>query len=228
MTVWSQNLDLMPKDTFNNLDSSKKAMIVKAFITEFTLNPYDEASISKVVKQIGIAKGCVYQYFDNKLDLYIFLMNECVTEKARYVNIDRKDFMDFWAYFRKLYEAGYQFDAEHPLKSHFLHRLMQNTNSPSIMSLYKDLMDKSIAAFNEMIQYEINAGLFRSDIPVEIMGHMLYKTGVAIMEYMEHECIITPNENIKHELPVFHGKKELLIDTVENHIQLIRPAFDKE
>lgn len=217
----------MPKDTFLKLDNNKREAIIKAFLTEFTINSFDEASISKVVKRLGIAKGSIYQYFDNKIDLYTFLLHTCAVKKKEYLTIDRKQFSDFWAYFMALYKVGYQFDHEHPLKSHFLHRLMQNVNSPSIRPLYSELKEQSINGFKKMVDYEIKTGMFRNDISVKLMGHMLYKTGVAIMDYLEHERIIVPLENLNKELPVFHNKKDILLKIVDEHIKLIRSSFDK-
>ena len=64
---------LMPKETFHNLNSEKKEAFIEAFMYEFSHRTYEEASITSVVKTLGIAKGSVYQYFDGKLDLLLYL-----------------------------------------------------------------------------------------------------------------------------------------------------------
>jgi len=63
----------MPSPTFTSLSASKRSAFVARFLLEFSNNSFDEASISRVVKELGIAKGSVYQYFSGKLDLFLFL-----------------------------------------------------------------------------------------------------------------------------------------------------------
>ncbi|MCB0644143.1 MAG: TetR/AcrR family transcriptional regulator, partial [Phaeodactylibacter sp.] len=168
----------MPKQTFLNLAPEKRKRITNAFLREFAIKSFDEASITVVVKELGIAKGSVYQYFEDKQDLFLYLLGVCTEVKLGYVqSIRRPDYPDFWAYFRDLYEHGYHFDLENPLESHFLHNLTQTLNSPSIPHLYDALMQQSIKAFEGMAAYEVGQGLFRTDISPAILGYMLYKVG---------------------------------------------------
>src|ERR1044072_1245619 len=64
----------MPKPTFLNLPEDKRERIVELAIEEFSDKPYAQASISNIVAQAGIAKGSFYQYFEDKLDLYRWLL----------------------------------------------------------------------------------------------------------------------------------------------------------
>lgn len=219
----------MPKETFLNLKEDKRQQITKAFLKEFTMNSYDNASITTVVKVLGIAKGSIYQYFDDKLDLFIYLIKECSAVKIKYLApLDRKDFSDFWGYFRKMYECGYQFDIENPLQSHFLHNLVQNINSPSVQSLFNEMVKQSVSAFEKMVEHEIGLGKFRNDIPSETMGFMLYKVGLSIMEQLEFTGIINPQKSINNNLPVYQGKKNELMAMVDNYLKLIKISFDKK
>ena len=66
----------MPKPTFENLPDAKRELIIQLAAEEFAAHAYRQASLSRIVARAGIAKGSVYQYFDNKLDLYRWLMTE--------------------------------------------------------------------------------------------------------------------------------------------------------
>lgn len=218
----------MPKPTFINLKKEKREVITSAFLREFAVKTYDEASITEVVKKLGIAKGSIYQYFADKLDLFVFLIGECSTVKQKYVgSVDRNNFKDFWAYFRELYTLGFQFDAENPLKSHFLHNLTQNLNSPSVKKLYDEMLQQIVSGFEIMVKAEVERKLFRDDISIKTMAFMLYKVGVSIQEQLEHTEVIIPKESIRKNLPVYQGKKEMLMQTVNEYIALVKPAFDK-
>lgn len=66
----------MPKATFFNLPLEKREMILKAAKLEFSRALLDEASIANIIKQAEIPRGSFYQYFDGKLDLFMYLVDE--------------------------------------------------------------------------------------------------------------------------------------------------------
>lgn len=219
----------MPKETFQNLPGEKKEKITNAFLREFSVHPYDKASISSVVKSLGIAKGSVYQYFDDKLDLFTYLIEECSAVKMKYIgHLKRKNFDNFWAYFRALYEEGVKFDLENPLESHFLHSLADNLNSPSVKEIYDEMMIQTVKAFENMVRYEVEQGFFRDDVPVPTMGCMLYKGGVSIQEQLTYSGIINPKKSIQNNQPVYHGKKQVLMQKVDEYISLLSEAFNSK
>ena len=71
----------MPKEIFFNLPKKKREKILDIAITEFSKNPYDVASISNIVRISGISKGSFYNYFNNKKDLYRYLVELGTEEK---------------------------------------------------------------------------------------------------------------------------------------------------
>lgn len=66
----------MPKPTFLNLPDEKRQRITELALDEFSTYPYRQASLSRIVSRAGIAKGSMYQYFENKLDLYRWLVTD--------------------------------------------------------------------------------------------------------------------------------------------------------
>lgn len=72
----------MPRETFFNLPADKRERLVEAAVDELVANPYDAASISRIVAAADIAKGSFYQYFDDKLDLFGWLIEESGRRRA--------------------------------------------------------------------------------------------------------------------------------------------------
>jgi AcrR family transcriptional regulator len=64
----------MPKDTFFSLPEDKRKRIIDLALDEFAAKPFHQASLSRIVERAGIAKGSMYQYFEDKFDLYIYLL----------------------------------------------------------------------------------------------------------------------------------------------------------
>ncbi|HKY55164.1 MAG TPA: TetR/AcrR family transcriptional regulator [Anaerolineales bacterium] len=65
----------MPKQTFLNLPKEKRKAFIEIALDEFANNDYNTASVSKIVEKAGIAKGSVYQYFEDKQDLFMYLLD---------------------------------------------------------------------------------------------------------------------------------------------------------
>ncbi len=72
----------MPHPTFDRLPPEKRARFVRAARDEFASQPFALASIRRIVATLGIAKGSVYQYFDDKADLFCWLVDEAGRRKV--------------------------------------------------------------------------------------------------------------------------------------------------
>ena len=66
----------MPTDTFFRLPEEKRARILESAWSEFTAVPYAEASINRIVQTSRIPRGSFYQYFEDKNDLFLTLIDE--------------------------------------------------------------------------------------------------------------------------------------------------------
>lgn len=216
----------MPKPTFAKLGSSKRNAIIEAFLKEFSHHTYDEASITSVTKELGIAKGSIYQYFKDKMELFLFLLKECSEKKLGYVgNLKRMDYPTFWDYFRALFEGGLEFDHNHPFHSHFLHNLTQHANAHSIQKWYSTMERQTLQYFTTLVQFEVDLQQFRSDIDPDTMGYILHNMGVSIQKQLQLMGIINPKESIDKGLPVYLNKEKELMDLVDTYIRMIQPAF---
>lgn len=218
----------MPKQTFYNLDTKKKDRFIQAFLKEFSSKLYEEASITSVVKQLGIAKGSVYQYFDDKLDLFLHLKTHCEGKKMEHIeHSKREDYDDFWEYFKSLYQQGVKFDINCRLESRFLYMLGKNTASPEIGQMLKDWKNMAIAYFSTIIQKEIDNGNFRDDLPLETMSFFLVSSSMMVGDLMESKFDLDPNQNIAADRPVFADQEKELLKAVDGLIALLRNALDK-
>lgn len=66
----------MPKQTFFNLPQEKRDVLIEAARKEFSRVPLYEASIANIVKEAEISRGSFYQYFEDKDDLYFYLLEK--------------------------------------------------------------------------------------------------------------------------------------------------------
>ena len=70
----------MPSSTFLNLPAEKQEKLLKAATREFSHRPFNEASINQIIKEAGIPRGSFYMYFQDKEDLFRYLLRGYVDQ----------------------------------------------------------------------------------------------------------------------------------------------------
>ncbi|MBD1914384.1 MULTISPECIES: TetR/AcrR family transcriptional regulator [Cyanophyceae] len=115
----------MPSSTFFNLPDQKRESLIEIAVDEFSNHDYDSASISRIVHRAGIAKGSFYQYFQDKKDLYLYLVGLISTTKTSFLQEihPTESKMKFFDYLLWLFEASIRFDLTHPALSKLRYRI---------------------------------------------------------------------------------------------------------
>ena len=72
----------MPKDLFYSIDTEKQSKILEAAMLEFSSQLYVNSSINQIIKQADISRGSFYQYFEDKDDLYFYMIGKMVSNTA--------------------------------------------------------------------------------------------------------------------------------------------------
>ena len=64
----------MPSDTFFRLPEEKRQRLIDATWDEFTKIRFSDVSINKIIQSAHIPRGSFYQYFEDKNDLFSYLV----------------------------------------------------------------------------------------------------------------------------------------------------------
>ena len=92
----------MPTDTFFRLPEEKRTRILEGAWSEFTAVPYAEASINRIVQTSRIPRGSFYQYFEDKKDIFLYIVDTHKNEAFDFVENFIKDCNgDIFAFMRK-------------------------------------------------------------------------------------------------------------------------------
>lgn len=166
----------MPKPTFLKLPDDKRERIVAVAIEEFSERPFREASLSRIVARAGIAKGSIYQYFDNKLDLYRWLiLEEVPRRKLAYMRARMREQppADLGGMLRTMVGAGLRFMLDNPRLSQLASAVVSPTSDPELRALFVDARRAGQEGFVDMLRPLQERGELRGDVSVEDIGHML-------------------------------------------------------
>jgi AcrR family transcriptional regulator len=106
-----------PLKTFQNLPPSKQENIIRIALEEFADKGFNGASINTIVKKLGIAKGSIYQYFDDKNALFFFVFNHSMNQVKQFLKNIRDNTKDdpLIDRLKKTLEGGVDFIEAQPL-----------------------------------------------------------------------------------------------------------------
>ena len=214
--VISQQLSAMPNQTFFNLPDKKRQTITELAIAEFANNDYQNASITKIVKQAKIAKGSFYQYFEDKKELYLYLVDLANKEKLVFMQQAKppEPKMGFFPYLRWLFGVGTKFDLTHPSLSQIVYRAVYYGDLP----FRDEVLSMTQASSRKYMKQLVKQGIEDGDITTDINPDM------AVF------AINTLGEGLRHFIPAQLGldTKQLAQKGVQTDIDLdaINHIFD--
>lgn len=96
----------MPKQTFFNLPTDKQQTLIDSAVKEFTRVPLYEASIANIIKHAGIPRGSFYQYFEDKDDIFFYIMDQYANKKSeKFIAFLKDSEGDLFATFIDLFQS---------------------------------------------------------------------------------------------------------------------------
>ena len=88
----------VPTDTWYRLPQARRDAVLAAAEAEFAANGFSRGSLNVIAREAGVAKGSLFQYFDDKVDLFAHLCDRAV-ERIGEAMGDRVDSLDWTAGF---------------------------------------------------------------------------------------------------------------------------------
>jgi len=190
----------MPSPTFFKLADAKRKHFMAEAYKEFSRNSFEAASITNLVKSLGIAKGSVYQYFEDKEELYEYLVLDAnkqlnlLLDKACAYNGEK-----FYDWYTKLLMVELKFLLSFPQFAVLFQKLLTESSNP-LRSLAQEIENNWL----DRITVNLPVSLYDSAINNKI----LVRSPLLIFEMITTNLNL--NKLIEDEDPVYLGSKELV------------------
>lgn len=175
----------MPSQTFFNLSELKRQRIIEVALEEFASHSYGKASLSNIVARAGIAKGSMYQYFADKKDLYLYLLDLAAKEKIAYIEQGVDFSGDFYNALEQIILAGIRFSVDHPQLSRIILNIMGSSGEEVLQEVIAQSQRMSVEYFKQMVIKAQGRGDVRDDLDPELLAHILNSIlGSALSDYL--------------------------------------------
>jgi AcrR family transcriptional regulator len=157
----------MPTETFARLAPARRTRLVREAIVEFSDNTFAEASLSRIARRSRIPKGSFYQYFEDKLDLYRWLLtDEAPRLKREFLGSTRAD-DDFWGRLETVIERGMAFLVEHPRLARLTAAAADPTSIAAVRGLHRAICDAGLAELRAVLAQGVRSGAVRADLDLD-------------------------------------------------------------
>jgi AcrR family transcriptional regulator len=174
----------MPKETFFNLPEEKRALICRAAVDEFAAHPFEQASINRIVARSGIAKGSFYQYFEDKSDLFLYLLQRIADEKLKFLSpvLRNPEQLDLFTLLRELSRSGIEFAMARPKYAQISTNLLAAKGTP----IYKQFSERTAPSgaefFEALLKNAVAKDEVRADIDIAMLAHVITSMYTAVTE----------------------------------------------
>ncbi len=214
--------------TFLNLSSERQKEIVDVAFLEFTGNDYQNASLSAIVKALGLAKGSFYRYFNSKKDLYIYLID--YASKIRYQEIDElsdnlpESIEDLLI---ENFRNKIEYDKKFPLYSGFLYRVLIEKDNKELGEITLEIKNMVMEKTLYILQKYANYGKLKKTINLNAMAFTIMQVQIGIYEYLSLRYDIDFIKNIQEGKPVFNTKNQEVMDVVKDFAKILTHGINQ-
>jgi TetR/AcrR family transcriptional regulator len=154
------------QSTFLNLPEEKKSRILETAIHEFAEKGYDGSSINTMVSRLGISKGSIFQYFNNKKSLFFYVFDYAVgLVKRTLVQVkEETENEEVFERIRKSLLAGIGFIQKHP----HIYRIYLNLQLGNDTPFRTEFIHKIRLFSGEYLSSLLRQGMERGEISNKI------------------------------------------------------------
>ncbi|WP_281975285.1 TetR/AcrR family transcriptional regulator [Halobacillus litoralis] len=193
----------------------KQERIINAAMKEFVKSGFDKASTNEIVKEAEISKGSLFNYFMNKKDLYLFLIESSVKIVEQiYDDIDFNE-QDLFKRIGQIGLIKLKIQKRYPLIFDFLKSLGDET-AAEVKSEIDQMKGNILEDGLKRIYQNIDWSKFRDDIDPEKAIHILNWSMVGFAETQ------------LEKLDSFENVGVQILDEWNSYAEILKHSFYKQ
>lgn len=214
--------------TFTNLPPDRQQAVVMASAEEFALKDYESASLSEIIKRIGIAKGSFYRYFDSKLSLYRYVLNYALQlrlqEEGKVLNTPVDDFFEALV---QNFQEKLAFDLKYPLFSALSYKVLQEQHE-EVRPTQQELKRQIFEVLKGMLKEQQRRGLVRNDLDLDLMAHSIFQLQSGMYDYLADRFGIDIRANIRARKPIVELTDKQVLTVAREMASLLKSGITSD
>ena len=197
------------------INAEKRERIINAALKEFARSGYEQASTNEIVKDAEISKGSLFNYFNSKKELYLFLLDYVTTViEEIYERVDWNE-TDLFIRMKQLGVVKFEIYKQHPYAFDFMNAASRETSSevkPEIEKMRKEAISIGMEKSFQNIDYT----KFRDDMDLDKMMNVISLTFLGLADQQREK--VASFENVERDI----------LDVFDEYFRLLKRCFYRE
>jgi len=211
----------MPKQTFLNLPEEKRNFITDTLIKHFSQKPYHEVDISDIAKECNVAKGSMYQYFENKKEMYFYSLQVSYNRFLKLLEKLDMIHINIFDYYENSLEGIWLAMKELRNEYMLLERAFFSHDSPFKQEINEKFLKQSREFLIELIRYNQEKGFIREDIDPLLIGIFLEGASFYMKKFIIEQALIKTSTTLDLDISYFK-------DALSQFIKLLKEGIAKK
>jgi len=216
----------MPQQTFLNLSPQRQQEIIDTCLDEFVRYDYRDASLTRIIETLGLAKGSFYRYFASKRELYEYLIEYATGYTLnifdRFFTGKTDDLLQTWVEF---FLACVEQDNDYPLMSYFGYRITRETDNVVLGDVPRQTLKRGIEVLSRHLREQQEQGAIRTDVDAGQLVYVLLQVQSGFLNYLELKYALDFEANVRAGQPLFPLPTETLRCELEALADILRCGF---
>ena len=185
----------MPLARYESIEESLKTRILDVSKEEFSAHGFEGASYNKIIQKIGISKGSMYYYFENKEDLFITCFLDAFAHATGRFGFDYTTFpvgddvQTYWNSIKMISSKQWNDVLRHPLLMSLMRQLvLLGTDHPIFRKL--NAVCEGLSEYGDLmaiLEHGVEIGAIRDDVPLNVLVRMNTEYEVWLMQEMQEK-----------------------------------------
>ncbi len=159
----------MPTETWWNLPEEKRRRITEVALAEFGSKGFSAGSLNVIAREAGIAKGSLFQYFDDKLDFFATIA-DAGSERIQAATVDREDLdLPFFDLLRSIVVHWLQYFRDHPLEQGMAFAAGNEVDAQARQAVRSVANSRYAKAIRPLIERATTRGELRTDVDPDLV-----------------------------------------------------------
>ena len=212
----------MPKETFLNLSEEKQEKVIRAAVGEFMKHGFEKANVGNIAKNAGVAKGSMYQYFENKKELFVYSVHWSI---GIFINKNSKEMINgnisIFDYFYQNSSLVLQQIREERELAVFMQDVFIGKYHDLVDESIKAMLDASDSMLMALISEGKKNGSIRKDINDKTLSLFLVGASLKIKENMLNR--------IKDSgVDIADANLEMYLDDIRDMMELLKNGMGEK
>ncbi|MCF6376662.1 TetR/AcrR family transcriptional regulator [Nocardioides KLBMP 9356] len=212
----------MPTSTWERLPQARRAAVISAAEAEFAEHGFSGGSLNVIAREAGVAKGSLFQYFHDKVDLYSYLSERASTR----IRGDMEPVIaslpwqtDFFGAFEDLTVAWVAYFRSHPLELAMTVAVNLEPDRSARTAVRRVANEHYLSVLEPLLRTAKDSGALRPDADIEAFLSLL-------LVLLPHVAVAPSSPGLDPVLGLSSPDHDDQVAAAKRLVAVLRAAFE--